>query len=85
MYLTGVGPETRVALMPWHRFFGAATFVLGVATCCMGLAEKQGFTKCAPDPTYKFCPQLQLAGDGGSNVSDTHEHTHTHRSQEKII
>lgn len=56
-----VGSETRAVLMPWHRFFGATTLVLGVATCCMGFVEKQGFTKCAPDPTYKFCPQLQLA------------------------
>ena len=37
----GVTPGTRAALMPWHRFFGAATFGLGVATCCMGFVEKQ--------------------------------------------
>jgi hypothetical protein len=38
--------------MPWHRFFGAATFVLGVATCCMGLVAGlglwvMGFRLCA--------------------------------------
>ena len=54
------GTETRASLMPWHRFFGVSTLVMGVATCSMGFVEKQGFLKCAPDPKDKFCKQLQL-------------------------
>ena len=54
----GVTQETRAALMPHHRFLGCVTFLLGVATCAAGLAEKQAFTKCAPDPTDKFCAAI---------------------------
>ena len=56
----GVTQETRAALMPHHRFLGCVTFLLGVATCAAGLAEKQSFTKCAPDPTDKFCAAMRL-------------------------
>jgi len=56
----GVTQETRAALMPHHRFLGCVTFLLGVATCAAGLAEKQAFTKCAPDPTDKFCAAMRL-------------------------
>lgn len=60
------GLEARTALMPWHRFFGASTFVLGAATCCAGFVEKQGFVKCA-DPANKFCPR-QGGGAGTSSI-----------------
>ena len=46
--------EEALALAPHHRFLGCVTFLLGVATCAAGLAEKQAFTA-APDPTDKFC------------------------------
>ena len=52
--------ELRKNIMPYHRFFGCAAFVLGLNTCISGFVEKQAFTKCAIDPTYKYCAALAL-------------------------
>ena len=52
--------DARAKLAPYHRFFGAAAFAMGVGTCMSGLVEKQAFLKCPIDPTYKFCAVLVL-------------------------
>ena len=52
--------DARARLAPYHRFFGAAAFAMGVGTCMSGLVEKQAFLKCPIDPTYKFCAVLVL-------------------------
>ena len=52
--------DARARLAPYHRFFGAAAFVAGAGTCVSGLVEKQAFSKCPIDPTYKFCAVVAL-------------------------
>jgi hypothetical protein len=48
-----------------HCVFVQSVFVFVGQTLAAGFVEKQGFTKCVmeegvPNPTYKFCPEVQL-------------------------
>lgn len=47
----------KTEMMPWHRFLGSTTYVLGMATVCLGYFEKQTFIKGGAESVYT-APQI---------------------------
>ena len=45
-------------MVPYHQFGGAVVYVWGMATCALGLAEKQGFI----NGSDKFSSSAMMAG-----------------------
>lgn len=50
----GASYNVRTLMMPFHRFFGVATFVLAAATCLTGLNEKAIFALNGQDGYPKY-------------------------------
>ena len=43
----GISKDVRARVAPWHRLVGLLAYFLGLATCSLGIQEKQGFITCA--------------------------------------
>ena len=48
----GISKDVRARVAPWHRLVGLLAYFLGLATCSLGIQEKQGFITCASGRAY---------------------------------